>query len=91
LVPGSVGVRGVKALMENDIVSGIQFGFSMLTIALSIIVGLFVANMLFPLATKAAPKPASPDANNSTGDLGLSQGALDHIPQPHQLQRFAAK
>lgn len=90
LVPGSVGVRGVKALMENDIVSGIQFGFSMLTIALSIIVGLFVANMLFPLATKAAPKPASPDANNST-DLGVSQGPLDHISPPHELQRFSAK
>jgi len=47
LVPGAVGVRGVKSLMDNDIVSGIQFGFSMLTIALSIIVGLFVANMVF--------------------------------------------
>ncbi len=53
LVPGSIGVRGVKALMDDDVVSGIQFGFSMLTIALSIIVGLFVSHLLLPL--KRAP------------------------------------
>ncbi len=45
LVPGSVGVRGVAAVMDDNIVSGIQFGFTMLTIALSISVGLFVSNL----------------------------------------------
>jgi hypothetical protein len=75
-----VGVRGVKALMENDIVSGIQFGFSMLTIALSIIVGLFVANMLFPLR-KAVPKPSREEI-----DLALSQEA--EALREAQLHRF---
>jgi uncharacterized membrane protein YjjB (DUF3815 family) len=51
LVPGSIGVKGVKSLMEDDVVSGIQFGFSMLTIALSICVGLLTAN-LFNLGKK---------------------------------------
>jgi uncharacterized membrane protein YjjP (DUF1212 family) len=56
LVPGSIGVRGVKAFMEDDVISGISFGFSMLVIALSIIVGLFVANIIVP--PKRSPKPS---------------------------------
>lgn len=36
LVPGSISVRGVSALLSDDVVSGINFGFSMLTVALSI-------------------------------------------------------
>ncbi len=43
LVPGSVGLRGINALLESDTVSGVQFGFSMLLIALSIAIGLLVA------------------------------------------------
>jgi len=46
LVPGSIGVRGVSSMFANDVVSGIQFGFQMLVIGLSITVGLFFANML---------------------------------------------
>ena len=45
LVPGSVGLRGVNALLQNDTVSGTQFGFSMLVVALSIAIGLLVARM----------------------------------------------
>ena len=45
LVPGSVGLRGVTALLQQNTVSGVQFGFSMLLIALSIAIGLLVARM----------------------------------------------
>ncbi len=51
LVPGSIAVRGVTALLQNDIDTGIQFAFNMIVIALAIGVGLFVANLLIlPLA-----------------------------------------
>eukprot|EP00047_Mylnosiga_fluctuans_P010761 m.17802 g.17802 ORF g.17802 m.17802 type:complete len:497 (-) comp3276_c0_seq2:334-1824(-) len=46
LVPGSVGLRGVNALLQNDAVSGIQFGFSMLLIALSIAIGLIASRII---------------------------------------------
>ncbi len=44
-------MRGVTALLQNDIDTGIQFAFNMIVIALAIGVGLFVANLLIlPLA-----------------------------------------
>jgi len=49
LVPGSIGVKGVSAFFDNDAISGITFGFEVVTIGLSICVGLFVSNVLiFP-------------------------------------------
>ena len=50
LVPGSVGVRGVSTmLISNDIVSGLNFTFQMMFIALSITGGLLFAHVLvFP-------------------------------------------
>jgi uncharacterized membrane protein YjjB (DUF3815 family) len=50
LVPGSVGVRGVAAvLLSNDVVSGLNFTFQMMFIALSITGGLLFAHLLvFP-------------------------------------------
>ena len=47
LVPGSIGVRGVSSvLLDGDIVSGITFTFNMMTIALSITVGLLFAHLV---------------------------------------------
>jgi uncharacterized membrane protein YjjP (DUF1212 family) len=45
LVPGSVGLRGVNALLQDDTVSGVKFGFNMLLIALSIAIGLLVSKI----------------------------------------------
>lgn len=53
LVPGTIGVRGVTALIGDDVVVGVQFGFEMFIIALSITVGLFAANLV------VLPLPAS--------------------------------
>jgi len=38
-------VKGVSSLFDNNVSSGIQFGFSMLAIAISISVGLLTANV----------------------------------------------
>ncbi|KAJ4458536.1 putative Pheromone-regulated membrane protein 10 [Paratrimastix pyriformis] len=48
LVPGSVGVKGVTAMVTNDMVNGMQFGVSMFTVAISLVVGGFLANMIVP-------------------------------------------
>ncbi|KAJ3085712.1 hypothetical protein HK102_013899, partial [Quaeritorhiza haematococci] len=49
-VPGSIGVRGASSTFKTRIFGdGTQFGFDMIIIALSIIVGLFAATLLvFP-------------------------------------------
>jgi len=81
LVPGSVGVRGVKALMENDVVSGIQFGITMLTVALAIIVGLFVANMLLPMPRQVATAKKSwksPSSSKTHQTVGQASFILAH-------------
>jgi uncharacterized membrane protein YjjB (DUF3815 family) len=47
LVPGSIGVKSVIALMvQKDLVSGVSFGFQMIVIGFSITVGSLVANLL---------------------------------------------
>lgn len=48
LVPGSVGVRSLAALMEREVVSGIETAFRMLVIAVSIVAGLLLSNALTP-------------------------------------------
>lgn len=68
LVPGSVGLRGVTALLQQNTVSGVQFGFSMLLIALSIAIGLLVARLASntpPLRPRLRGPSASPDARMS--------------------------
>lgn len=48
LVPGSAGFRGLHALMQNDVVSGIGIAATALTVAGSLVAGLLVANALLP-------------------------------------------
>jgi len=55
LVPGSLGVRGFSAFIQNDVLSGIGITFQMIYTGLSITVGLFLANLLiFPKHTLTA-------------------------------------
>lgn len=52
LVPGGIGVRGVTNILSDNIVQGIGFSFQMITIALSITVGMFIGNsIVFPTKT----------------------------------------
>jgi len=49
LVPGSVSVRGVEAMMAGDYVSGINFAWEVLIVALSITVGTMISTLaIFP-------------------------------------------
>lgn len=48
LVPGSVGFRSVTAMLEREVVSGIDTLFSMLLLAISLVAGLFFANLVSP-------------------------------------------
>lgn len=55
LVPGSVGFRGITAMLESEVVSGVETGFRMLLIAVSLVAGLLIANLVMPQARPGAP------------------------------------
>lgn len=48
LVPGSIGFVSVSSFLEKNILTGIQAGFSMIMVAMSIVIGLLLANALVP-------------------------------------------
>jgi uncharacterized membrane protein YjjP (DUF1212 family) len=48
LVPGSMGFRSVAALLEQDTISGIQTGFTVVLVAISLATGLLIANAVVP-------------------------------------------
>jgi uncharacterized membrane protein YjjP (DUF1212 family) len=48
LVPGSVGFRSVSALLERNVLSGMETGFSMAITATGLVAGTLVAGLVFP-------------------------------------------
>jgi len=48
LVPGSIGYRSFDAMRGHDITSGIEIAFTMGLIAISLVMGLLIANVLVP-------------------------------------------
>jgi uncharacterized membrane protein YjjB (DUF3815 family) len=48
LVPGSVGFRSIAALMDREVVSGIETAFKMVVIAVSIVSGILIARVVTP-------------------------------------------
>lgn len=46
LVPGSVGYRSMSSLFEKDVVGGLDTAFTMVTLALALVVGVFFGNIL---------------------------------------------
>lgn len=46
LVPGSLGFRSLQALMADDVVAGIESLFTMALVAIALVSGLLVANLL---------------------------------------------
>jgi uncharacterized membrane protein YjjP (DUF1212 family) len=46
LVPGSVGYRGMTSLFERDVVGGIDTAFTMVTLVMALVVGVFFGNIL---------------------------------------------
>lgn len=48
LVPGSAGFRGLHALMQKEVLSGIDTATTAITVAGALVAGLLVANALYP-------------------------------------------
>ncbi|HXU44279.1 MAG TPA: threonine/serine exporter family protein, partial [Thermoanaerobaculia bacterium] len=48
LVPGSIGFKSLAALLESDVVSGIETAFRMTLVAIALVAGLLVANVVVP-------------------------------------------
>jgi uncharacterized membrane protein YjjP (DUF1212 family) len=48
LVPGSVGFRSVSALLERNVLSGMETGFSMAVTATGLVAGTLVAGLVLP-------------------------------------------
>ena len=48
LVPGSVGFRSLDALMERNVLSGMETAFTMAMVAMGIVMGLLLANVVVP-------------------------------------------
>lgn len=46
LVPGSVGYRSLNFLFERNVVGGLDTAFTMVTLAMALVVGLFLGNIL---------------------------------------------
>ncbi len=48
LVPGSVGLQSLTALLSRDVVTGVEVGVSMMMTAAALVVGVLLANVLVP-------------------------------------------
>ncbi len=48
LVPGSIGFRGVSSFLAQDAVTGVQSAFTMALVAIALVTGLLLANVLLP-------------------------------------------
>ncbi|MCA9552665.1 MAG: threonine/serine exporter family protein [Myxococcales bacterium] len=46
LVPGSLGLRSLRLLLGNDPITGVSLGFSTLLVAVSVVAGLLLANLV---------------------------------------------
>lgn len=46
LVPGSIGFRSLSSLLDRDVVSGVDTAFTMVLVAVAIVAGLLVANVV---------------------------------------------
>jgi uncharacterized membrane protein YjjP (DUF1212 family) len=48
LVPGSVGVRSLFSMLDREVIAGVETTFQMLLIAVSLVAGLLMANVVMP-------------------------------------------
>src|SRR5262249_27563350 len=48
LVPGTVGVGRLSKILEGDVVSGVATAFKMALIAVALVTGLLLSNLVFP-------------------------------------------
>ena len=48
LVPGSLGVRSIGSLFERQAISGVEFAFGMVAVAVALVAGMLFANLVLP-------------------------------------------
>lgn len=48
LVPGSIGLRSVFSMIENDVVSGVEAAFKMVLVSTALVAGILFANLAVP-------------------------------------------
>lgn len=48
LVPGSIGFQSLSSLLARDVLSGVEAAFTMVLIAVALVAGLLLANILLP-------------------------------------------
>jgi len=48
LVPGSIGFRSMTSMLSADVIGGVETAFSMVLVAMAIVAGLLLANILVP-------------------------------------------
>lgn len=46
LVPGSMGFRGMNYLFQKDVLGGLETAFTMVTVAMALVVGIFFGNII---------------------------------------------
>eukprot|EP00850_Spirogloea_muscicola_P012067 SM000077S21541 [mRNA] locus=s77:41844:44466:- [translate_table: standard] len=82
LVPGGIGVQGVAAMLEKDVLSGMGFVFDMMVVGLSITIGLLMAKLIMPQTYFGNGK----EANTSTTlaeDLEKDEEVSDSDDEEH--------
>jgi uncharacterized membrane protein YjjB (DUF3815 family) len=48
LVPGSIGFGSLARFIEKDVVSAVETAFSMILVAVALVTGLLIANVIMP-------------------------------------------
>ncbi|KAJ7526929.1 hypothetical protein O6H91_16G027900 [Diphasiastrum complanatum] len=75
LVPGGIGVQGVAAMLEEDVLSGMGFVFDMIVVGLSITIGLLIARIVLPAGLFGAGENVA--SNRSTLAAQLEEDQTD--------------
>lgn len=69
LVPGGIGVQGVAAMLQDDVLSGMGFVFDMMVVGLSITIGLLLAKLALPAALFGTGKTLANNKNTLAADM----------------------
>lgn len=69
LVPGGLGVQGITAMLQDDVLSGMGFVFKMLVVGLSITIGLLMAKVILPAGLFGYGKRAANDKTTLAADF----------------------
>ncbi|MCO5570735.1 hypothetical protein L7F22_062101 [Adiantum nelumboides] len=69
LVPGGLGVQGITAMLDDDVLSGMGFVFRMLVVGLSITIGLLLAKVVFPASLFGHGKRSAKDKSTLAAEF----------------------